>query len=97
MATVFNMNALQGGSVGDVSLDAIAVMAQAQGENGDGNGDSDFAAERKYVSESGYVDCLKSNGAAGTRSVTIMGYVCIGEGNLACVTSLTYSYTSNCQ
>ena len=28
------MNALQGGSVGDISLDAIAVMAQAQNETG---------------------------------------------------------------
>ena len=35
VATVFNMNALQGGSVGDISLDAIAVMAQAQSENDD--------------------------------------------------------------
>ncbi|WP_026472935.1 hypothetical protein [Alkaliflexus imshenetskii] len=35
VATVFNMNALQGGG-GDISLDAIAVMAQAQNEN-DGN------------------------------------------------------------
>jgi hypothetical protein len=37
VATVFNMNALQGGSVGDISLDAIAVMAQAQSENNDDN------------------------------------------------------------
>ena len=29
---MFNMNLLQGNSVGDVSLDAIAVMAQAQSE-----------------------------------------------------------------
>ena len=34
VATVFNMNVLQGNSAGDVSLDAIAVMAQAQGEIG---------------------------------------------------------------
>ncbi|TCO07334.1 hypothetical protein [Natronoflexus pectinivorans] len=32
VATVFNMNVLQGNSAGDVSLDAIAVMAQAWGE-----------------------------------------------------------------
>jgi len=32
VATVFNMNLLQGNSVGDVSLDAITVMAQAQSE-----------------------------------------------------------------
>ena len=30
VATVFNMNLLQGSSAGDVSLDAIGVMAQAQ-------------------------------------------------------------------
>ena len=34
VATVFNMNLLQGNSVGDVSLDAITVMAQAQSEGG---------------------------------------------------------------
>ena len=34
VATVFNMNLLQGNSVGDVSLDAIAVMAKAQNESG---------------------------------------------------------------
>jgi len=33
-ATVFNMNLLQGNSAGDVSLDAIGVMAQAQTEGG---------------------------------------------------------------
>ncbi len=32
VATVFNMNMLQGNSAGDVSLDAIGVMAQAQSE-----------------------------------------------------------------
>ena len=37
VATVFNMNVLQGNSAGDVSLDAIAVMAQAQAE-GDSTG-----------------------------------------------------------
>jgi hypothetical protein len=39
VATVFNMNLLQGNSAGDVSLDAIAVMAQAQSEGGSGGGD----------------------------------------------------------
>ena len=33
-ATVFNMNLLQGNIAGDVSLDAIAVMAKAQSESG---------------------------------------------------------------
>ena len=32
VATVFNMNLLQGNSVGDVSLDAMSIMAQAQSE-----------------------------------------------------------------
>ena len=32
VATMFNMNLLQGNSVGDVSLESIAVMAQAQEE-----------------------------------------------------------------
>ena len=32
VATVFNMNLLQGNSAGDVSLDAIGVMAKAQSE-----------------------------------------------------------------
>ena len=36
VATMFNMNMLQGNSVGDVSLESIALMAKASGE-GDGN------------------------------------------------------------
>ncbi len=32
LATVFNMNMLQSNNAGDVSLDAITVMAQAQSE-----------------------------------------------------------------
>jgi hypothetical protein len=32
VATVFNMNMLQGNIAGDVSLDAISIMAQAQSE-----------------------------------------------------------------
>ena len=38
VATVFNMNVLQGNSAGDVSLDAIAVMAQAQAQSEGGSG-----------------------------------------------------------
>src|SRR5690554_1452328 len=38
LATVFNMNVLQSNSAGDVSLESIAVMAQAQsGENSSEN------------------------------------------------------------
>ncbi len=33
LATVFNMNVLQSNNAGDVSLDAIAVVAQAGSEN----------------------------------------------------------------
>ncbi|SKC06729.1 hypothetical protein [Alkalitalea saponilacus] len=41
-ATVFNMNVLQGNSVGDVSLENIATMAQARDpENGGGNNNDD--------------------------------------------------------
>ena len=36
VVNLFNMNLLQGNSLGDVSLDAIAVMAQAQAESGGG-------------------------------------------------------------
>ena len=35
VATMFNMNMLQSSSAGDVSLEAIAVMAQAQSEGPD--------------------------------------------------------------
>ena len=38
VATVFNMNLSQGNIAGDVSLDAIGVMAQAQSEGGSGGG-----------------------------------------------------------
>jgi len=34
VATVFNMNIAEQGNAGDVSLDAIAVMAQAEAESG---------------------------------------------------------------
>ncbi|WP_026472956.1 hypothetical protein [Alkaliflexus imshenetskii] len=60
VATVFNMNALQGGSVGDISLDAIAVMAQAQRESGGGGGYTCSASATCYSvqgKESGSVSC----------------------------------------
>jgi hypothetical protein len=38
VASVLNINMLQSGKPGDVSLDAIAVMAQAQNESGGGGG-----------------------------------------------------------
>ncbi len=36
LAMVFNMNVLQSNSAGDVSLESIAVMAQASGESSTG-------------------------------------------------------------
>ncbi len=44
VATMFNVNALQSNSPDDVSLDSIAVMAQANGESGGGAGKSDAMA-----------------------------------------------------
>lgn len=38
VATVFNMNMLQSSSAGDISLESIAVMAQAQSEGSSGLG-----------------------------------------------------------
>ena len=38
VATMFNLNMLQSNKAGDVSLDAISVMAQAQSESGGGKG-----------------------------------------------------------
>ncbi|HTO14151.1 MAG TPA: hypothetical protein VLZ83_00135 [Edaphocola sp.] len=43
LATVFNMNVLQSNSAGDVSLESIATMAQAQ------NGESSSLSEKIYV------------------------------------------------
>ncbi|HTO16427.1 MAG TPA: hypothetical protein VLZ83_11690 [Edaphocola sp.] len=37
LAMVFNMNVLQSNNTGDVSLESIAVMAQANGESGGGH------------------------------------------------------------
>ena len=42
---MFNMNLLQGNSLGDVSLDAIAVMAQAQNENNKAEWELDVSQE----------------------------------------------------
>ncbi len=37
-ATAFNIGLIQTKDAGDISLDAITIMAQAQGESGDGGG-----------------------------------------------------------
>ena len=60
VATVFNMNVLQGNSAGDVSLDAIAVMAQAQAE-GDSTG---YHYVKVYTWQDGrkLVDCREPGG-----------------------------------
>jgi hypothetical protein len=60
VATVFNMNVLQGNSAGDVSLDAIAVMAQAQ-EEGDSTG---YHYVKVYTLSDGkkLVDCREPGG-----------------------------------
>ncbi len=47
LAMVFNMNVLQSNSAGDVSLESIAVMAQARGENG-------YGIHCKYIPRFGY-------------------------------------------
>ena len=64
VATVFNMTLLQGNSVGDVSLDAIAVMAQAQNESGGGGGYTCSATATCYSvqgKEIGSVSCSGTN------------------------------------
>ena len=55
VATVLNMNALQGGGVGDISLDAISVMAQAQNENTGGGGTGGVDYSKGYVNN--FQDC----------------------------------------
>jgi len=87
VATVFNMNLLQGNSVGNISLESIAVMARA---NGGEDGNSEYAAERKYV-EGGFEDFNCPEGKS--RWITYWGFDCIGRGNLACTVSIAHSST----
>ena len=60
VATVFNMNALQGGSVGDISLDAIAVMAQAQSETNNPD-PTDNIWERHYHDDNPSYGCSQTS------------------------------------
>lgn len=90
--TVFNLTVLNENGFRNVSLDAISSLAQAEPSEGT----DDYAAERKYVTGSGYVDCQKSNGQPGKRAVSYWGYDCLGKGNVACTVSITFSYTSGC-
>src|SRR5690554_1001089 len=53
VATVFNMNLLQGNSAGDVSLDAIAVMAKAQSEGGGDKNNSNWGGLFHYPDRGG--------------------------------------------
>ena len=53
VATVFNMNLLQGNSAGDVSLDAIAVMAKAQSEGGGDKNNSNWGGLFHYPEKGG--------------------------------------------
>lgn len=72
---MFNMNLLQGNSVGDVSLDAIAVMAQAQAESGGGGCTATATCFGVTGKEIGSVSCSGTN-----TSVAGYGYVtCDGK------------------
>ena len=76
VATVFNMNVLQGGGVGDISLDAIAVMAQAQNGENSSKGVSTILIQDGGSSE----PCI--NGVI--HHCQIYTVVCLGEGELLC-------------
>ncbi len=86
VATVFNLNLLQENSVGDVSLDAIAVMAQAQNETPSGgnqpNNKSETVATKKIttyykwdVKASAWIITF-SIGEAGRTEETSYSYPC---------------------
>lgn len=83
---MLNMNLLQGNSLGDVSLDAIAVMAQAQAENGGNNctfraitNDSGTRSGHYQVyNGSTYQSCYWSYNYSSTE--------CIGTGGTLCCT-----------
>ncbi len=55
--TVFNMNMLQTNKAGDVSLEAIAVMAQAQSESGGKGTLYGNSAGTRYCCSSGSNNC----------------------------------------
>src|SRR5690554_1644939 len=87
VATVFNMNLLQGNSVGDVSLDAITVMAQAQSEGYelpeatitcDGSGGRCWAEDtpHRYLGPFGY-QCVKPDVLSVGGKVIFVYLVCL--------------------
>ena len=57
VATVFNMNMLNSNGAGDVSLEDIAVMAQADGESGGGCASWGHKTWNAWYSFSDGVDC----------------------------------------
>ncbi len=67
IATVFNMNVLQSNNAGDVSLESIAVMAQAQNEASTFTGwlydtfGGKWASETATCVKSGYRDVATAN------------------------------------
>jgi hypothetical protein len=82
-ATAFNMNMLQGNSVGDVSLDAIAVMARANGEG------SNTQTKRDYAQ--GQIVDVRDNGDGTETAIRVGGYVEV-DNNGDIVEDHTYTY-----
>ena len=91
VTTMFNMNLLQGNSVGDVSLDDIAVMAQANdGEN------NSKGAKSILITQLG-TDDICINGKV--HHCTIYDVICLGDGELPCTAGTSASCTptqANC-
>ena len=83
------MNALQGGSVGDISLDAIAVMAQATGEYKPKG--SAVRTEIDGVATQVFED---DNGHKWERVCDTKQVVCRGEGSIQCTESFSYQNCS---
>lgn len=83
VATMFNMNLLQGNSVGDVSLDDIAVMAQAQAE---GDTPQKYAVRTELKGTA--VQTIKDEtGHIMERTCGYTQIVCRGVGDLDCTES----------
>ncbi|URW80346.1 hypothetical protein [Xiashengella succiniciproducens] len=92
VATMFNMNMLQGNSVGDVSLESIALMAKASGEgdgNNSGEGDGNNKAEGSKTEK--VVTCVEFNyvffKCSRTKEVTTTVPCCTG-GTSTCSASI---------
>jgi hypothetical protein len=85
VATVFNMNLLQGNGVSDVSLDDIAVMAQAQ------NGENNSKGAKSIL----ITDLGSNNPCVGgiVYNCTVFDVVCLGDGGLPCTAGTFVSCT----